>query len=204
MKISVRQYYKGFNSFYGLIASIPLVVPVVRLCVSDSNSFAGYLFPPLGDMQSLWLIFTVALLLIITYVVFDYCQRVRKVPRKAFLALGIVLGPVILIPLYSSFVRRVEIPSVNEEVFVSIGYQQTDFAVQTYPKGKWTDWEMLRDRGPWEEQIQKLWTPRSISIVRVLLWVFYSMPLACLISIMSLAVYQQELEKNLKMNSGAR
>jgi hypothetical protein len=199
MKISVSQYYKGFISFYGLIASIPLVDPVVRLCVSDSNALAGYLFPPLGDAQHLLLPFTVVMLLTVTYVIFVYCQGLRKVPRKAILALlgGMVLGSVALMLLYNSFVLRVEIPSVDAEVYVSIGYQRTDFAVQTYPEEKWTDSDMLRDRGPWEEQIKKLWTRRSISIVRVLLWLFYAMSLACLISIMSLAVYQQELEKPL-------
>jgi hypothetical protein len=197
MKISISQYYKGFKSFYGLITGIPLVVPGLRLCVPDSSALAGYLFPPLGDAQHLLLTLTVAILLVLTYVVFVCCRGVRKVPRKAFLALlgGMVLGPGALIPLYASFVRRVEIPSVNEEAFVTIGYQQTDFAVQTYPQGKWTDWDMLQDRGPWEAQIQKLWTRRSISIVRVSLWVSYLMTLACLISIGSLAVYQHVLEK---------
>jgi hypothetical protein len=201
MKISVRQYYKG-----GLIAVITSFVPVLRLCVSDSSPLAGFLFPPLGDSQRLLLALTVTILLIVTYVVFVYCRGVRKVPRKAFLALfgGMVLGSGALIPLYTSFVRRVEIPSANEEVFVSIGYEQTDFAVQTYPKGKWTDWDILRDRGPWEEQIQKLWTPRSIYIVRLSLWVCYLMTLTCFISVVSLAAYQHVLEKNLKMNSGAR
>jgi hypothetical protein len=190
MNISVKRYCKG-----GLVAVFSIVVPVLRVFVPDSSPLAGYLFPPLGDSQRLLLTLTVAILLSITCVVFVYCQAVKKAPLKAFLALigGMVLGSGALIPLYNSFVRRVEIPSVKEEVFVSIGYQRTDFAVQTYPEGKWTDWDLLRDRGPWEEQIHKLWTPHSINVVRLSLWVSYLTTLACFIAIVSLAAYQHLL-----------
>lgn len=197
MKITVLQYYKGFKSLYGAIATVPVIVPALRLFMSDSNAVAGYLFPPLGDVRRLLLTITMAILLVITFVVFAFCRGVRKVPSKLFLALlgGVLIGPVTLIPLYTSFVRQVEVPSVNEEVLVSIGYQRTAFALQNYPEEKWPDWQILQDRGPWEEQIQRIWTKSSISVVRMLLWFFYFLFLACITSVGCLAVYQHVLER---------
>ena len=110
----------------------------------------------------------------------------------AILIVGSALGVCALIALYVPYVRLVAVPSVHLEVPVSIGYQRTDFALQTYPQ--WDDWEMLHDRGPWEQQIQKLWTQRSIIVVRLLLWGSYTLSLVCMLSCVSLAVYRHASE----------
>ena len=62
--------------------------------------------------------------------------------------IGVVLGFCFLIVLYVSYIKRIAVHSVNIEVSVSVGYQRTQFALQTYPQ--WSDWEMLHDTGPWE------------------------------------------------------
>jgi hypothetical protein len=49
------------------------------------------------------------------------------------------------------------------------------------------DWEMLHYRGPDEEQIHRLWTDRSISIVRARLWSSYTLTLCCFLSIVCVA-----------------
>jgi len=85
------------------------------------------------------------------------------------------------------------VPAANLEVPVSVGYQRTDFALQWYPRSD--DWEMLHNRGPYEEQIQKLWTLRSIIVVRVFLWLSYTLALACFLAVASLAVYQHASEE---------
>jgi hypothetical protein len=84
------------------------------------------------------------------------------------------------------------VPSTNSDVPVSVGYQRTDFAVQTYPG--MSDWEMLHDRGPWEEQVQKLWTRHSIIVVRTQLWISYTLSLVCYLAVVSLAAYQHASE----------
>jgi hypothetical protein len=86
--------------------------------------------------------------------------------------------PVFLPGMYVFFVRDIAVPSVNQEVFVSVGYHQTDFALKTYPPTS-SDRDMLHDQGPFEESIQLLWTPISIIIVRGILWLFYTAMLSC-------------------------
>ena len=195
MKVTVLQYYRGFVGLQGFAAGVPFVPPLLHACLPDSSTIAEYLYPPLGDAQRIAFTGTVGFLFLTTFVVFTCCQLARRVHPSvpAILLVGFALGVCALIALYQPYVRRVAVPSINLEVPVSIGYQRTDFANHTYPQ--WNDWEMLHDRGPWEEQIQMLWTQRSVCVVRVLLWLFYTLTLACFLSVVSLAVYQHTAEK---------
>ena len=168
------------------------------LCPSATSRFhTGFklLYPPLGDSQQLTFVLTILLLLLTTFVVFKRCQSARKIQASAHVVLwfGFLFCVCALIPLYVRYVRRVPMPAIGLEVPVSIGYQRTPFALQTYPQ--WSDWEVLHDRGPWEEQIQMLWTPHSIIVVRVLLWLSYTLTLACFLSVVCLAVYQHAAEE---------
>jgi hypothetical protein len=52
---------------------------------------------------------------------------------------------------------------------------------------------MLSDR-PLENQIQKLWTRRSILIIRGLLWFSYTLTLGCFLFGASLVAYQHAAE----------
>jgi len=94
----------------------------------------------------------------------------------------------LLIVMYVFFVKDVAVPSVNQEVFVSIGYQRTDFALRTYPTSN--DRDMLHDQGPSEETVQLLWTRSSIWIVRGILWLLYTVTLACFLVVICVGVYQ--------------
>jgi hypothetical protein len=196
MKVTIWQYYKSFLDLKLLFAGVPFLPLLLHLCVPDSTTFAEYLYPPLGDVQRLAFAATFGFLLLTTFVVFTCCRLARKVhtSASALLMVGAAVCVCALIALYVPYVRRVPVPSINLEVPVSIGYQRTDFALQTYQH--WSDWEMLHDRGPWEEQIQKLWTQQSIIVVRVLLWFFYTMTLACFLSIVSIAAYQHTAEED--------
>lgn len=69
---------------------------------------------------------------------------------------------------YERFVRRVDIPTRGTSVYVSVGYQRTAFADQTF--GSASDWEMLRARGISEEEIDRLWTEKSLIVARFLLY----------------------------------
>ena len=189
MKVTIRQYYTSFKGLYLLWACVPFVTLLLHAFKLDSHSIIE-LYPPLGDFQTYAMAATVGLLLVATFVVFLCCGLAKGIHPSVpvILMVGIVLGVCALIALYVPFVRRIPIPSQSLEISVSIGYQRTDFALTNYPKSN--DWEMLHDRGPWEEQIQMLWTLHSIVVVRVLLWFFHTLALTCFLSVASLAVYQ--------------
>jgi hypothetical protein len=197
MKVTLGQYYKGFKSLYAIAASIPFLPPLLHIVVPDSNTFAQYLCPPLGDVQQLASTFTLIFLLLTTLVVFDCCRfaRRRHPSISALLTVAAMLGVVALIALYSLYVKDIPIRSTNVNVLVSVGYERTDFALKTYPYPLWTEYTMLHDTGPQEEKIQLLWTRKSIWIVRVLLWAAYTLALVCCLSVVSLMVYQHALEK---------
>jgi hypothetical protein len=193
VKVTLERYYKSFTSLRALFAAIPFA-PVIAHAVAPSSKIAGYLYPPLGNFENLAQVFTLGVLLLTTFVVYVSAQSMRRIYPivPGLLIIGFAFGVVALIPLYVSYVRFIPVPSANAEVPVSVGYQQTDFALQTYPR--MSDWEILHDSGPWEQQIQKIWTLHSISVVRIQLWSWYTFSLACFLSVVSFAVYRHASE----------
>jgi hypothetical protein len=189
VKVTLPQYYRGFLSLYGALAPIPFVPPLIHILTPDSGRFAC-LYPPLGDMQILPLAATSLVLFTATLVVYVSCKAARKIHPAVCPAsiVGALLSFFLLIGMYVSFVRDIAVPSVNQEVLVSIGYQRTDFALKTYPTS--SDWSMLHDQGPSEESIQTLWTRHSIWIVRGILWLLYTVTLACFLVVICVGVYQ--------------
>ena len=194
MKVTLRQYYRTYKSVQGCLAGLPFVPPLLSSWVSDSSTMAGYIFPPLGDSGHIVFLFTLVLLLAATYAMY-WMQDGRTVSRwiPLSLMLSLVLGVMILIALYTSFVRVIEIPGAKMDVPVSIGYKRTEFARRTYPQSD--DWAILHDRGPWEEQIQEIWTRNSIAAVRAMLWGSYTVCLLSLALLGSLLVYGRALEE---------
>jgi hypothetical protein len=189
MRVTLERYYKSFTKLKLLFAGIPFV-PLLFHALAPSNTIAKLMYPPLGDVQFLAIGATVIFLFLTTFAVFISAQLTGRLNPLVpiFLMVGFLTGVGALIPLYVSFVRLIPVPSENKQVLVSVGYQRTEFAGLTYDKS--SDWEMLHSRGPWEEQIQKLWTQRSISIVRFGLWSLYTVSLAFLLSVVSLAAYR--------------
>jgi hypothetical protein len=202
-KITARQYYQGFASLLGLVAGVPFVAPLLHLFFPDSSAVAEYLYPPLGDVEFIAVAATVGFLFATTFVVFNCCQSARKIRRSvpAILLSGSALCMCALIVLHVLYVRHIPVASANLDVPVSIGYQRTDLALRAYPPSptppyaQVSDWKMLHDAGPREEQIQNLWTRRSICVVRVSLWLSYTLALACFLALISLAVYQHASEE---------
>jgi hypothetical protein len=195
MKVTVRQYYRGFVSLFGIFAGVTFLPPVLHFFIPDSSAIAEYLYPPLGDSQQLTLAATFLVLSLTTYVVFKWRESAPK--EKWYVAsilwAGLVLGVVAWIVLCVHYVRRIPVPTMGLEIPVSIGFERTDFALRWYSNS--SDWEMLHYTGPWEDNIQELWTPSSICVVRVLLWLSYTMSLACFLAVVSLAAYQHAAEE---------
>lgn len=187
--MTLLQYYRGFGSLYGAFATIPFIPPVLHILAPDSNKLES-LYPPLGEMQTLPLAATFVILVVVTYAVLVSCQSASKLHPAA--TPGAILGAILcfsaVIVMNVLYVREIDVPSVNQEVRVSIGYQRTKFALKTYPDS--TDWGMLHDHGPSEETIHLLWTQRSIAIVRVGLWLVYTLSLACLLVVVCVGVYK--------------
>jgi hypothetical protein len=205
MKVTVKQYYTGFRSLWGLVAGAFFVPPLLNVVIRIfSPPFAAYLYPPLGHVQPIAIAGTVIFLLLITVVVFVSCgsaQRFRPVV-PIILAGSFLLGMCFFIGLYGSYVRRAPIPAVNVEIPLSVGYDRTEFAKQQYSEK--TDAEMLHDWGSSEEEIQKLWTKRSMAIVRGSLWLSYTLTLACVLAVISIVVYQHAAEESPDESTRAR
>jgi len=198
MKMSISQYYKAFGIVRVILAGLSFVPPLIGLFVSDSGKIPNYFYPPLGDFKIISIVGTVALGLLSTYAVFLYCSRSsRALHPTATLVLSVIaaLSLFVLLALYIRLVKVVPIASENTEVTVSIGYDRTQFVSSSRELVNLTDSELLLVRGPWENQIQKLWTLNSIIVARGCLGAFYTCFLVCLVSILSLGVYQEASEE---------
>src|SRR5208283_4435937 len=115
--------------------------------------------PPLGNMDGVARVGLVGLCLGVSVgVYFLVAAQPLKSPSRVIWAAFFFAGVGLLAYLsaYQGFVRRVDIPSRETSVYVSVGYQRTAFADQTF--GPASDWEMLRARGTSEEEIGRLWT----------------------------------------------
>lgn len=200
MQITVRQYYSGFVSLFGVAASTAFIPPLLHLFMPESSEFADYLYPPLMDFKWIGIAATIGVLMVATYVVFVYCESAEKIlPRLPAVLMGtMAVSACALLLLYVPYVRRVPVPAVNLEVPVSIGFERTQFAHQTYQQS--TDWEILHSVGPTEDEIQKLWTTRSICVVRLFLWIFYTLTISCFLSVISLSVYRHTVEERASKN----
>jgi hypothetical protein len=90
--------------------------------------------------------------------------------------------------------RVARTPKYDEPVGMTSSISEiTIAALQMCPQT--SDWDILRDHRPREEQIQKLWTRPSILVVRLLLWLSYTFTLVCFASIVSLAAYRHADEE---------
>ena len=69
-----------------------------------------------------------------------------------------------------------------------INHLQVTQSFATSNFGSATDEEMLRARGPDEEQIRMLWTPRSLIVARLALFVPYSLMIVALVAAFSFGV----------------
>lgn len=88
--------------------------------------------------------------------------------------------------LHLRFVQRIDIPSAGEHAFVSIGYERSQFALASFDSI--SDSEMLRSRGFTEEEITNLWTPKSLYISRLALFLSFAGSMLSMVAFASLGV----------------
>ena len=125
-----------------------------------------------------------------TYVSFYGSRPTTNIFRR-FLWIGLIafLALVGYLFSYKHIVRGIDVPANDSALFVSVGYERTSFANQTFHSE--SDWDMLRARGTSEEEVAKLWTARSVDIARFCLIVSYCGFVLPLVLIFSLGVRYQ-------------
>jgi|ERR1700678_3084328 hypothetical protein len=174
--MTLESYYASFKSKAGAFTAAFAVLPFLSKILPPEYSAYGY--PPLGEAEILGRIGTVAFALFSTYVSYFICnedaQKARKWVRNAFIFGFIVF--LLYLGCFIRFIRTVEIPTRSTSISVSVGFERSDFAKRNFASQ--TDFEMLRARGPYEEEIAQLWTPRSLVAVRVALFLLYSLVLS--------------------------
>jgi hypothetical protein len=153
------------------------------------------LFPPLGNAESVARFGIILFSLAVTYLAL-FWRNWRTGNNAKRVAMAMLLG-LVCFGLYfiacQRFVRRIDITSSGTSVFVSVGYQRTEFATETF--GPATDWEILRERGIQEEEIERLWTTSSIVTARLALFISFCGMILFLVAAFSCGVLYQ-LERN--------
>lgn len=181
-------YYKSFKSVSGVLATATGVGPLLSAWLTGAAG--AYAFPPLGGITTPARLGVVILAVGITYTCFYSSKPAAHIARRfLFIGLVSVFALVCYLLFFQHFVRRIDVPANGTVLFVSVGYQRTAFAEQTFNTDD--DWEMLRARGTSDEDIVQLWTARSVDIARLLLFASYGGFLLPLVGIFSLGVRYQ-------------
>lgn len=186
--VTLVSYYKKFASISGALAVATGVGPLLSAWLPGAAP--AYLFPALGDFTMPARLGFVLLAVAITYVSFYGPPRPANAFLKFFLlaVISLVALCCYLVTL-QHFVRRIDIPATSSTVYVSIGYERTAFANQTFSAE--TDWDMLRARGTSDEEVTRLWTARSLDIARLCLFACYCGVVLPLVLVFSLGVRYQ-------------
>lgn len=153
-----------FKSFLAGLTGLLALVPVLSALPSDAGK---YLFPPLGEITWPARIGAVALTLLAIFVSYVFSAGNSR-RRVGFAFASATLFLALFLWLTHSFVRTIDVPSRETSVAVSVGYERTDFANKNFPDE--SDWEMLRQRGWTDEDVESLWTRGSVAVVRLGLW----------------------------------
>jgi hypothetical protein len=189
--IVLKNYYSGFIGVRGVVAAVGTFSPL--LPELKPGTWLEYLLAPLGEIDFFARVALIILCAGITYLVYFIFQGQSSKARKRTFLMLLLVAPLLSVLLYMSlcllFVRKIDIPTLQRSVYVSVGYQRSEFAKKTF--GSMTDEEMLRQRSVEEEEIQKLWTPFSILVVRLALFVSWCGFALSLISGFSLGVLDQ-------------
>lgn len=198
-RVTLQQYYTSARGLCTAVAAVALPF-ASKIVGSDSNA---YLFPPLGDMNGIARVGLVAMCLGVSVgVYFLVAVRAPKSPSRIIWGTLILAAVSLLAYLsaYQRFVRRIDVPTREMSIYVSVGYHRTAFADQTF--GLATDWEMLRARGTSEEEIGRLWTEKSIIIARLGLYLSCSLSTLALLFLFSFGLAHDISHRDLARTKG--
>jgi MFS family permease len=198
MTLTVTEYYRAYyRSVKGIVGALSFVPPLVGFTLKAATQKPNYFYPPVGDFQLITTIGTIGCMLAPTYLIFGYFSRSSgKVHAIASVILSVIglLSFCALFCLCLRFVKVVPMSSIDTNVPVSIGYDRAEFVSSSDKLVNLPDSELLHQRGTEEDQIQLLWTMKSLIVVRICLWASYTLFLVCWISVFSIGVYQHATE----------
>ena len=202
MDFSLKKFIKHYKSIYGVVTGLLCSIPVI------SSFFSGkierYLFPPLGNFDTVGRIFAIVIIVLVsitTYFAKDL-HLIQNKQRRFILLLKMLLACIAFYLLFFilniCFVKTITLPDDNETIInVSIGYERQNWAKEKL--NGTSDYEILtKKRGPYEREIQNVWTLTSLVIVRASLLLSYISFFVIAVSISSLFILFDyfDLEEN--------
>jgi hypothetical protein len=161
-KLSITEYYKAFGPVKGALTALGVIAPV---CASQlQHHSTAYIFPPIGDSLVLASIVASGLALVST--TYGYFAVIaRRKPRAGILFAGAAICLLSYVCLAMNFVVRVDDPVSDTADYVTVGYERSAFAKSNFPSSD--DVDMLMHRGTPQREIDKLWTIRSLTVIRM-------------------------------------
>ena len=184
-RVGLKRYYSSVRGLVTAIAAVAL--PYASKIVGTES--AAFVFPPLGAMDGVARLVFLALCLGVSLGVYFLVagDPPRRTSRVIWVSmLGAIVCACAYLAAYQRFVVRVDIPSRETSVHVSVGYERTPFSAQVF--GSASDREMLRTRGTDEEEIERLWTMQSIIVARLALYLSFVLTSLAFLFIFSFAV----------------
>ena len=155
----------------------------------------GLFYPPLGDLTTLFMLVTLAAIFVVALLAFWIFRGSQTWFQKIAIVVGVIslfLAMFIYSGCYERYVRVVWIPRLNAAVAISVGDERTPYAKEL---GNISDYDLLSHRGVNEEEVKKLWTPRSLAKAHNSLWVWYTFIAMSIVFIVSMFVTQHAHEK---------
>ncbi len=193
--MTVKSYYKNFISIYGALAGALGAFPFLSELLPEA--WAQSVFPPLGAVEPYSRFASFVLAGAITLIVYtmntsSFVSSKRGRSKSMWLVFTIaVIAVIVFFISTQAFVRGIDIHSAGKRVVVSVGYDRTEFARTTFKDD--SDEEMLRARGMSEEEIWRLWTTKSIIVVRSLLFLSYLIFILSAVAFVSLSALFDKL-----------
>lgn len=145
-------------------------VPVVGASLNHLSGFPPILWPPLGSINFYASALATAL---IASVGFYPIRSIEKGVWKRRAVFGLIVCVVSLLAyayFLSTFVKAIETPN-NGTQYRTVGSQRTEMALNRFPGA--TDGQLLRVAGLNDDDIEKMWTPSSVTWARLKLFLSY-------------------------------
>jgi hypothetical protein len=191
--ITVKQYYEAFTRAEGLPVLVPILFPAFSQLLSERDT-PTYLCPPLGDHQDVFLIITCFILAAVTWRYFRFIQSTKRRRRFPSVSVVVVVSAIVFFVSNMIWVKHIYYDAENKDVSVSVGFERSAYEKALFKDKVYTDSELLHLSGTDEDLILKLWTIRSIVIVRLLLWLSYASFLGGLVWMMSSMAYRHAVD----------
>jgi hypothetical protein len=129
-----------------------------------------FVWPPIGDIE----LYLGALTSVLVALLGFFPSKLRtKVVAIRNMRIALALGFVLAI-VYGFLLMGIVVPKEtlhNGKVYITIGFQRTNLANTKYPYA--TSSELLEYGGLSEGDIEKMWTPESILLAKLLLYISY-------------------------------